>query len=188
MENNKQKIIFDVPETTSPVQIIINILEKNGIEDPLDDITAENTEPKLVIINDSAKNLFDKKITEEEMSKVLQNKINVSKEKATAIINGIKEQLIPFAKKINISEDDSQGSTIQIPNINSQIKKITTPIGVAEALNRNTASNTEAKTNVLPEKNLNRTEKTIINKKQTRPNSVAQNKPIGKDTYREPIE
>ena len=107
MENTNKKIIFLIPdENTSFVQIISGILEKNGIQNINDDLLEKEDDSKWMTVIKTIKDLFDKKITEEKMTELLQNELKVSKESATAITKELKEKIIPFGKKINIPDDD----------------------------------------------------------------------------------
>lgn len=102
MESNNQKIVFSVSEETTPAEIIIDILSKNGFKDPGDDLI-KNDRPRVVIVHDAAKDLFDKKITEEKMSALFQSDLKVSKEVASSIISELKSRLIPYGKKVIIA-------------------------------------------------------------------------------------
>lgn len=113
MEVNKQRIIFDTPNDTMPSDIIINTLEKNGVKDPYEGLLDENAIPKIVIVDNAAKDFFTKKISEEEMVLLFQDKIKVSKESASGIVNDIKKMLIPFAKLIAVPPDEK--STEKVP-------------------------------------------------------------------------
>jgi hypothetical protein len=106
MANDNQRIVFSIPdEETTATTIISDILEKNGFADPLDDIASQDKTPRIVIVNNVAKDFFDEKITEEKMADLFQTELNVSRETATSIINSLKEKLIPFGKKVDVPPD-----------------------------------------------------------------------------------
>jgi len=178
MENNNQRIIFLVPEDTTPAKIILDILKKNGINNPTDDIGNKSKTPKLVIMNNATKDFFEKKLTEEKLSGLLQGELKVSKENATGIISGIKERLLPFAKKITIPNGKEQvKSAEQILNTPKQDMNIVSPI-------KETSPTSDKKIVTPP---LKRTKKETLAKKNE--GFIPQTKQTsGPDDYREPIE
>lgn len=170
MENNKQRIIFDTPEETTPADVISEILERNGIKDASDDLLEENKIPRLKIVSDALKDLFDKKISEETLVNLLQTKLNVSKENAMGITAGLKEKLIPFGKKIDIPKYTEKP--------------------IEEKISNGAESATEKLRKAVPKKNVRTTKKTERKDEPDIPEEIIPRiiQRTGPDSYREPIE
>ncbi len=99
MENNKKVIDFDLPEDKSIIDVIYDVLEKNGLglgEDP-DTWPDESEETQAMIIRSAAITIFQKKIPGEKLIEFLQKHLKTSKETAENIVTDIKEKLIPYA-------------------------------------------------------------------------------------------
>lgn len=183
-----QRIIFDVPEETTPAEIISGILKKNNIEEADDFLYGDIQNLKLIITATLAKDFFDKKATEEEIIVSFQNKFKISRENAKKIATDIKQELIPFAKKVEILQSDTQSSEPA-----DKLSKIKPPIGVAEALEKPNAEITEKKIIESPQ------EKIVAPapKKRSRlpkkpvpietPPGQPKRQRSGPDKYREPI-
>ena len=192
MENNNQRIIFLVPEDTTSAKIISDILEKNKVaKDTVEEILSGNKVSKVVTVNKAAKDFYDKKITEEGMSDLFQKELKVSKEAAAGIISGIKERLIPFAKKITIPSGEqavkipeslpTPASEIKFPGVEKEIieepKQIEKNI-ITEEPEAKVAAPVKRQTRI---KKPVAAEETIKSAPQIRQSS-------GPDKYREPIE
>lgn len=108
MEKNKnKKIIFDLPENVTLAKIIITILKNNGLEENNRDYLKKSIEGKetcLIIVRDAVLAMAQNKAPEERLTEILSNHLETSKETAKKIILDIKEQLIPYAKIINMDE------------------------------------------------------------------------------------
>lgn len=131
MDSNK-KIIFLVAEDTTPAQIIIDILKQIGISKPTNDIANKSKTPKVVVVNNAAKDFFAKKINEAEMSELFQKELQIPKENAEIIIQSIKEKLIPFGKIITIPNDNNPTENTRnfsntLPSDGISAKKIRIP-------------------------------------------------------------
>src|SRR3989338_578049 len=106
MGNNIQKIIFELDEDTNAGEVISEILEKNGaLEESPDDANYSVAWQRIITVNTATKDLFEKKITEKEMQDLFKSQFKITEEMANGIIKGIKENLLPFAKKITIREE-----------------------------------------------------------------------------------
>lgn len=188
MGNNNQRIIFLVSEDITPVQIILDVLKKNGISDPTDDFKDTTKTPRLVIVNNAVKDFFDKKLSEKKMSELFENELKVTKETAVGIIKDLKEKIIPFGKKITIPTD---GEPIKVPDVVNNVEFPNTKEIITEDsqppqknLEQKVGGNMEvsSKNYAAPK---TRTKK-IPEIKEGIKSSVNQNK--GPDNYREPIE
>jgi hypothetical protein len=110
MENDNQKIIFELPENTNAGEIIFEILENNGLEYSSNDDLSKSLE-KIVIINAAAKDIFERKISEDDTLSLFTRKLKISEPEAKKLLKELKEKLLPFAKKITIA-NRSQAETI----------------------------------------------------------------------------
>ncbi len=178
MENTNQRIIFEVPEDTTSAKIIYDILKENNITEK----TAQDLFNKAAVIIKATKDVFDKKITEDKMSELLQNELKISKDVAGAIIKEIKEKLLPLAKKVNIPSDKVETNTPSF--FNADETKIELP--------------PEIEKNIAERPSVTESENSVINtvvKKTPRikkiPPTVSvppTTQPSKPDNYREPIE
>lgn len=192
MESNNQRIIFDVSGDATAAQIMLGILEKNGIQNPSDDLSEEV--PKLVVVNNMAKDLFEKKVSKEEGINLLRSKLSVSEEVASKITSDIETNLIPFAKKINIPADETNLSKNQ--KSSDLVFDVKQPVGAEGALKKTKTINArpqEKPTEIKTE--IDNNKKTKIPKKYSKKNKTTDEfanlqpaQPKKSDTYREPIE
>lgn len=159
----KQRIIFDLPEDATPVQTIIKIMEKNNVPDANDFTHVKIEDSKFIAIYDCSKNLFDKKITDDGASKLLQEKLKITKDISSQIIKDVKEKLIPFAKKVTIGTEP-------------QKKTIT-----AEPVRLINETIPDLKEKITPEPVFQKKEKILPEKTKNIRSKVS-------DAYREPIE
>lgn len=151
MENNNQKIIFLVPEDTNLAKIILSILiENNIVQDPAD--ASEEEIKKLTFINNIAKNIFEQKTTEREAINLLQEEFKTNNEIAIKIIDDVKQKIIPYAKKINIS---NKNNILTAPN-NQSIN----------------LTNTKKQSQIIKPKNENLPEEVVIPKKNIRKKTI----------------
>lgn len=118
MENNNKSIVdFELPEDSSLIDAIYEILEDNGLGHPQDAREwpeEEEEEPRAIIIRDAAVIIFKKTISEEKLVEFLQKHLKISVEVAKKIIIDIKAKLIPYAKEVSTTEDESMLSTQEI--------------------------------------------------------------------------
>ncbi len=176
MEDQNQRIIFSIPSDTTAIEIIWETLEKIGITDPGEDLSDESKTPKLILINNTAKDLFAKKITEEKVIELFQNEFKISKENATTILNVLKEKILPFAKII-FADKLTKQITQETNFANSD--KLSFP-DIKEKINNETVE--EIKTPIISKTKIKKIPNLeIIQEPATKKNT-------GPDTYREPIE
>jgi len=103
MENN-QRIIFDLPEYTTLLDVIDEILKNNGVEESDEeffDKDIRGEEPRGIIIRDAALTIAEKKLPEDKLIDFLQKHLKTSKETAEKIVSDIKQKIMPFAKKVS---------------------------------------------------------------------------------------
>lgn len=170
MAENNQRIIFDLPGDDASVKVITDILIKNGVQDPLSDISGPA--PRFIITDRAIKDLFEEKISEGKLIEQLEKIWGVSKDFAIAIVKDIKAKIIPYAKKIEIPSDEEN-------------KKPQPTAGGPAFLN------VEDNEKLLREEKIpakteapQKTRKSFV--KETRP--VERPKSSGSDRYREPIQ
>ena len=111
MKKNNQIIDFVLPTKTTLTEIIDVILEKNGLKDTIEeyyDESNKDNEPKVAIIRDVALIIFQDKIPENKLVELLEKHLETSKETAEKIIQDIKENLIPYAKIIDLEKEEEQ--------------------------------------------------------------------------------
>ncbi len=176
MQNNNQRIIFEVPESTTPAKVISDIMKKNEIIDVPYENLKNDEKPKLAIISDLTKDFFINALSEEKLSGLLQTQLKITKEKSTYLIKDIKKNLIPFTKKITIPEQSPAEMDEENPlsfvkkapkiSVEENEKKMQKNRGVA--MPRNPVAE---KLNKIPKKNT----------QSERPKSS------GHDSYREPV-
>lgn len=166
MENNQQRIIFDVQGDMTSAEIMLGILKKNGVKDATEDLIRSPENSKLLFFSNTVKDFFDKKLSEKNMTSLFQTRLKIAEGDASGMLNDVKKMLIPFAKKINISSEEGEEEIIATPP---------KPAG-----------------KVLPKKQI---EEIVIKKPKAINNITEQKQPeikkisnTGPDNYREPIE
>ena len=129
MKKNNPKIDFALPEDTSLVDVIYDILEKNNIkqsdEEFIDKVIQRKEESRVVIIRDAAVTVFQKKISESKVVELLQKHLETSKEIAEKIVADIKEKLIPYAQ---IIDTNKKTDAIDIQETKEDLQKARTVI------------------------------------------------------------
>jgi hypothetical protein len=172
-----KKIFWDTPEDIGPAEIILKIFDKFGIKD---DTLSEK--PKLVEINNLAKNLFAKKTTENSFISETQVLLNTTKETAQNILKDLKFQLFIYGKEITIPLDNEETSKLQtITNSLSDDEELPGIIKLPENLKTNQQNIEKITTSSenIPPKNYKKTaEKTT---------PLANKNSGGSDKYRETL-
>lgn len=197
MEKNNKKIIFDLPGETVLVDVFDEILKNNGLEETTDDFLKSienNQEPRVLILIDSAKVIFQKKISEEKTVELLQKHLKTSKEVAEKIVTNIKQKIIPYAKEVSTGEyEKEQRANLKLSSQEIILKKIkeNTPIEQYDSLS-------EEKVKIVEIKDVDKNARNM--KKFTRGTDIVapktsvvedlgdQLKNKKHDVYREPIE
>lgn len=119
---NNQKIFFDIPnEDITAQDLISDILENNGVTGITEDLLSSKGTPKLTLVFNAIKDFSDEKISEENILKLLQEKLNIKEGNATGIIKDAKEKILPFAKKNGVATTIAPPPPI--PTRPSKIKK-----------------------------------------------------------------
>ncbi len=106
MEN--KKTVFVVPEETSLIDIISEILKNNNLEESakeFNDKDDQDIEPRAFIILDAAFTIAEKKIPDGKLAEFLANHLGISVEIAIKIVQEIHRKIIPFAKIDNTEEE-----------------------------------------------------------------------------------
>jgi len=166
MENNNKRIIFDVPEGTTPGKIISDIFQKFNI----DDNVLNSKTSKINIVGKAAKNLFREKISEENLLKLFQDELGLTKDNALLMVKDIKDKLIPFTKEITITSDESnKAEDIKPPISFTDIMEENPLVPSEQIINENIST---------PPKKLPKVKKPITEIQKSK----------GSDKYREPVE
>jgi len=111
-EKINQKIVFNLPEEITTIDVIDEILKSHGLEENSKDffnkIIAEEElgkESKVSIIKDVAVLIVQKKIPENKIVELLGKHLEIPQETAEKIIQDIKEKLVPYAKVIDLEKE-----------------------------------------------------------------------------------
>ncbi|OGZ63722.1 MAG: hypothetical protein A3A98_00315 [Candidatus Staskawiczbacteria bacterium RIFCSPLOWO2_01_FULL_40_39] len=129
---NNQRIVFNLPEDTTIVEVIDEILKNNGLEENNKEFInklKQEKEPKFSVAKDAAITLAQKKIPEKKLIELLAKHLETSKENAEKIVRDIKQKLIPYAKKVPTEEPLKKKEIIQAESQKSPLpysKKIET--------------------------------------------------------------
>lgn len=178
MQTNNQKIIFEVPESTTPAKIILEIMKKNGITDVPYEILKSGERSKIAIISDITKEFFihqsDKKALDS-----LSSELKITNEKSGVLLKDIKNKLVPYAEKVIIQENVLSVNKQGVPTIDYQ-------------KNRLAEKSTEENKKTIPKTRKEITfQKPITERPSKIPKKIIKqevSKPSGPDSYREPIE
>src|SRR5260221_1352002 len=114
-----QRLIFELPEETTIVEVIENILESNNIKEDDDeyfDKVIRDEETRNIIIRDAAITIFEKKISDKKVVDLLAAHLGISKETAEKIVVEIKEKLIPFAKMADFEKENLENVKANLGN------------------------------------------------------------------------
>ena len=202
MEKNNKKIVFDLPEEAVLGDIFDEILKNNNLEETTEDFFASiknNQDPRVLILIDAAKIIFQKKIPEEKIIELLQKHLDVSKEAAEKIVVDIKQKITPYVKEVSIDNIDNKS----IKEISAQefiLEKIKknmpnqqpsySQISETEKVKKVEIKNVEENAKNLKKSDLRDEVKTqqISKEENSNKNTIEQPKDNKKDVYREPIE
>lgn len=109
MEKNNKTIIFNLPGETVLADVFDEILNNNGLEETTDDFLKSienNQEPRVLLLIDVAKTIFQKKIPKDKTVELLQKHLEISKEKAEKLVIDIEQKIIPYVKEISNKEGE----------------------------------------------------------------------------------
>ncbi|MDP2741777.1 MAG: hypothetical protein Q8O66_03795 [bacterium] len=177
MENNNQKkIIFDGGKDLN--DIIMEILEKNGLKESLDDYIDKidkNEKPLLDVLYKLTIDLATNDTTEQNFVLSIQQQMNISDKIAENILKEVKQKLLPMAR--TLSEEEIEEGYYTEPQLPQNINQ---PIGVAKIL-----SQTQNK-NVLPSQTAKKNVNILTKKTEPKQDEPPQEKKKV-DAYREPI-
>jgi len=163
MDNIRSTIDFSFPDDKSVVEVINEILKKNGLGQSFEDLETHK-ESNIKMIHDASLVLFHKRMSEDTVSALLAKHLNTSAEKVKNIVAEIKVKIIPY---------------ITVSIVNPVKKSMDTPDGrVMERKIKNVEENA---------KELKEQRETSVTKGTIGENM--QNKsPARADRYREPID
>ena len=181
MQNSKQRIIFEVPENTTPAKVILDIMKRNEIVDVPYENLKNDEKPKLAIISDQTKDFFMNNLSEKRLSWLLQTQLKITKEKSADLVRDIKKNLIPFAKKIEMKPEIKINDLV----INSEEN----PLSFIKKAPKISVEQNEKKISKI--RKTVKPEISIVEKLNKIPKKFAQSegqKSIGPDSYREPVE
>ncbi len=210
MTNNKnQRISFILPPETTLLEVINEILKKNGLEESSKDYFnkfVKGIESRTIIIRDATISLFQRKASEKTITELLGKHLKISKEKAEKIIQDVSQKLIPFAKIIN-SENELNNKDQVVKLKEELLKKIkadeNNPISVSEEkdthmhikkvpitnLEKNAENIEEDIGSQEIEEDIGSQENEIIEEKNKKfGDNKFKEERKGSDTYREPVE
>ena len=108
MEKNK-RIIFDLPEEITHIEVIDEILKNKGLEESAEDFynkDIKGIEPRLIIVRDAALVLFTKTAPEKKLTELLAKHLETEHKTAENIISELKEKLLPYAKIVKEPEEE----------------------------------------------------------------------------------
>lgn len=111
MESNNQRIIFTIPEETTILEVIFQILEDNELKESVKeafDKSIKGEDSRFIIIRDAALTIARKMVPEEELIKLLSDHLKISQEKAKKVILNIKEKIIPYAKEVSDKTNEEE--------------------------------------------------------------------------------
>ena len=100
-EEENEKIIFTLPETTNVVEAIEGILKNRGLSESADEFEEKqekNIKPRLLVIRDVAYAIARNKTHEQELIKTLVEDLVISQEVAKNIISDIRRVIMPYVK------------------------------------------------------------------------------------------
>ncbi len=181
-----EKIIFELPENTSIGEIISDILKKSSAvafsfyDSSYDDFSI--LLEKITVINTVAKDLFAKKITEENAVALLKKNLKVIEPISKKILENIKEKLLPFAKKFTVPE---KLVAENVPAVNTEENLLSF---MKQMPKINVEKNEKKMQKIRKEV---KTEKPVAEKLGKLPQKTVppeRTKPSGPDSYREPVE
>jgi len=174
MENNNQKIIIFKGDK-DPNDVIIEILENNGLKESLEDYIDKidkKQEPWLDILYKSAKDVAGGIMADTDFVINIQKQLNISEQAAKNILKEIKEKLIPMASVLTEEEIEKESLESTSADTNELANEKKTFSNDKKPMIERKAREKETKTiEPVPEKNIPK----IMQKK-------------GPDSYREPIE
>ena len=111
-DDDKKIITFEGDQ--DPSDIIMEILEKNGINEDLEDWfnkTNQNEKTRFDFLYKITKSLAGKEITEIIFLTNIQQELNISEQTAKDIVKDIKEKLLPLTRIINKNEIENEAET-----------------------------------------------------------------------------
>jgi len=170
--NQNQKIIF----TEDPIDIILDILKKNGLEETIKDINnkiKKGETSRFSVISRAAKDIASGQIMDKNFFTLIGKQLATSEESAKKIIEDIKTKLVPLTTKIIVGENK-----IPAEESPSSFIKKAPDISVEE--------NAE-KMKKVPKK-IKKTETEGVDEIPKEIKPPAMPKSSGPDAYREPIE
>jgi hypothetical protein len=172
--NTEKQLIF----SENADQILSDILKKYKLDETDDEVfkKLESDQPLFgEIVTDVTRNLFSGSIKEPQLSSLLKDKLNISKESAEALALDIKGQLLPLVKEVEVPPEGIE-TKVETKKETTEIFPKIEPTELA----KETEIKTEDKTS--PAKTI---KKPLPTAKEP-PTQIKQSS--GPDTYREPIE
>lgn len=101
METQEQRVIFNLPEETTFIDVADRILANNGLAESSAEFYEKDIaglEPRLLIVRDAAISAFLKKAPENVIIDLLKKHLETSQETAENIFREVNEKLLPYAK------------------------------------------------------------------------------------------
>ena len=98
METQEKRVIFNLPEETTFIDVVEGILANNGLAETSEEFYEKDIagiEPRLLIVRDAAISAFLKKAPENIIIDLLGKHLESSKETAENIFREIKNKLLP---------------------------------------------------------------------------------------------
>ena len=126
MEPDTQKIVFTIPEESSVIDLIYEILEENGLKETPHESVEKSLQKQISrsnAVRDAIWSLAEKKDSEENITLLLQKQLEIIPEKAEKIINDLKQKIIPYAKKWSTVNTTSTEMTNNENSRTSFVKK-----------------------------------------------------------------
>ena len=108
-DTENKRVDFILPEGITIVDVISEILKANDLEESSAESfhkANQNKDSRLMIVRNAAHLLVQKKIPENKLADFLAKHLPTKEHAASKIIKGIKEKLLPYAKIIDIEEEE----------------------------------------------------------------------------------
>ena len=195
IKNLKKQLIFD----DTFLEVSSNILREYKLDETPEELVEKlgaNKPTFAVIFMDIVRNLFGGAIKENELSSLLKDRLNISKEAADRLTADTKGKILPLMKEVDVPEEQVE-KTEEKPQIeeNNPLSFIKKPL----------ITNVEENEKIL-KKDRSYLGESIINKEPVDKEEVKKNvkkpvpsdkikesvpqpkRPSAKDSYREPIE
>jgi len=181
-------ISFNIDTT----EVIPEILNKYGLKDGNEEMLEELEKdevasiiPGEIILNLAIK-VAKNEVPIKDMPAILASKLKLPRATVDLLAKDIQEKIISNAKIITLKDEEEKKEAGEVKEADS-FPNIKPPIGVAEALERNTAIKESEEKTAIPQKKIDK----IINKptvQEAKESTPKSKQPKKQDTYREPIE